>query len=178
MSRDTRLVSVPAGQACPTTGKRLQNVSELQVSLMSAYELLIILKQCFKKHGRAREKPQSRAWHRHSLEYGGWRSHGGAVTSNTHDWLAGLPKSHRYYVGVVLSDNPEVILTIVIRDNTVRSSSTTFPFSLQSSASMSANSYHSCSSSRELVYVFRVIPIHVVFESKKTQQVSTFPIVV
>ena len=34
------------------THKRLQNVSELQVSSMSAYELLIILKQCFKKHGR------------------------------------------------------------------------------------------------------------------------------
>ena len=80
--------------------------------------------QCFKKHGRAREKPQSRAWRRHSLEYGGWHSHGAAVT-NTHDWLAGLPKSHRCYVGVVLSDNPEVILTIVIRDN-IRSSSTTF----------------------------------------------------
>ena len=107
--------------------------------------VLVPLSQCFKKHRRAHEKPQSRVWCCHSLEYGGWCSHGAAVPSNAHDWLADLPKSHRYDVVVVLSDGCDY------RDSI--GSSTTSPSSASPSASMSTNSYNSNSLSRDFMHV-------------------------
>ena len=92
----------------------------------------------------------------HKAAYGVWRLHSVAVPSNAHDWLADLPKSHRYDVVVVLSDGRDY------RDSI--GPSTTFPSSAFPSASMSTNSYNSNSLSRDFMHVLQVISIHVIFE--------------